>query len=798
MEHNWISQNKHQLIKIVTLLLLLLACFGIAPTFYDVVTDTERTIGIWSKRVYTLLNDNTFLNIPIFLFLLYLAFELLKIMVRSTTQNHRFDWLRLINYSLSIILAFVFIKLSDSVEFANMFHGLGLDYRRFLLCLLGALLVLLVGIIVCVWQDTPLWRRRRESNDFKKDNKKGFSAEGDYKIEISPDLKDYASSIVNRLMHTSLSKESFAVGIISKWGAGKTTFLELLKNRLHFRAEVVEFNPWMCSTPEQVTRDFFTSLHNQLADKYPEISNPIKKYAKYLSSVSLRFSVLTFGFSSLFSEKSLLERKKELSDKFERLGRTIVVIIDDVDRLESNEVFEVLRLIRNTADLKNVIYLVAFDKEYVVSVLKEKHIDDPIAYLEKIFQVEIQLPLVPPQRIMSTLITELDLKIASKYGGRAKPDFQFEPKERRLILKVITTYRRAKRFARLYTLNYEHLLHNSFDNLEWRDVFWLDLLQMNDKNTYDLILCNNPSDILKPKKKNGETYYIYEDSTENQETFRDNPCTHEILLKLFGDLEEQDPPQYSIRNTKYYEKYFTMQVQFSMDNLNTLLNAKDDEIDGIANDWCKKQKQFDNLYLLVFSIQQIEKEKAEKLVKGIFALITHYNNVDYYHIGVVFGVFDIIIERGLKTKKELNEQLITWYNERIKPNCDMSRRMQIFYLLYYHQPLILEETIKQLLRDIIDYYFKNHAEASILDLKKYDNEIKIVLIGLPNKLREFAVECLIDCYSKKDQKPTIKKFEEAPMDVGCAFSSWEYKDIFQKKLQLIEEKCCSDGQKAIE
>ena len=369
MKRNWISQNKYQLINTVTLLLLLSACIGIAPAFYDFVTDTERKVGIWSERIYLLLDNNLFLNIPICICLIFLAIKLWIKMVRSTLNDNRLDYFRVINYSLSIILPFVFIMLSNSIEFANVFFGV--DYRNFLLVLLGSLVVLLVVIFICIWLDTPKWQRRK-SNGFernKNDISKGFSAEGDYKIEISPDLQDYASSIVNRLMHTSLSKESFAVGIISKWGAGKTTFLELLKNRLNFQAEVVEFNPWMCSTPEQVTSDFFASLHNQLADKYPDLSSPIKQYAKYLSSVSLRFSGLTFRFSSFFSEKSLSERKKDLSNKFEKNGKKVVVIIDDVDRLESSEVFEVLRLIRNTADLKNVIYLVAFELTIMVFFL---------------------------------------------------------------------------------------------------------------------------------------------------------------------------------------------------------------------------------------------------------------------------------------------------------------------------------------------------------------------------------------------------------------------------------------------
>lgn len=810
MGNDWTRENnKHQLRKTIALLLLLLASIGIAPIYYNVVTDTERTIGIWSEKVYTLFNNNTALNIPVCFCLTLLATKLLATMLRNTTREPRIDYLRVNNYSLSIILVIVFIKLSDSVKFANLFRDVELDYKRFLLVLLWSLVVLLVSLwsawvvfFILFRIDKPQWLRNK-SNGFTSESKhrndsRGFSAEGDYELLIPLDLEEYAYSIVERLMHTSLSEESFAVGIISQWGAGKTTFLELLIKQLNkyqakldeYQAEVVEFNPWMSSTPEQVTSDFFASLHNQLADKYPELSSPIKQYAKYLSSVSLRLPGLALRFSSFFSEKSLLERKKVLSDKFEKLGKKIVVIIDDVDRLESSEVFEVLRLIRNTADLKNVIYLVAFDKEYVVSILKEKNIDDPIAYLEKIFQVEIRLPMVSSERIMSTLTKELNLKIATEVSGRTKPDFQFRPEEQRLILKVITTYRRAKRFARLYSLNYEHLFRTSFENLEWRDVFWLDLLQLNDKNTYDLILCNNPLYALKTKKRNDETYYIYEDSNDNKELFKDIPYTHDILLKLFGDLGEQDPPQYSIRNTKYYEKYFTMQVRFSNEDFESLLNADNDKIDEIIKEWREKQKPIDNIAQVVYDYnkEEFDKEKVIKLSIVCFSIL-YYNNSDDVSDSII-NVLDEITEKALMDQVELEEQLKICFNNRIEENCDLVKLALITSILW--QRTARMAIAQELVETIVDAYFKKNTNCTVLDLKKSNTTIQKILYELPTSLFMYAVNCVIDGYSNASTKPTIFQLRDAKAEENSLY--WLLEEYYHDKLQLIEEKCCSNDQ----
>ena len=42
-----------------------------------------------------------------------------------------------------------------------------------------------------------------------------------------------------------------------------------------------------------------------------------------------------------------------------QLDKPILVVIDDIDRLEKEELFEVLRLIRNTGNFTNLIYSVS-------------------------------------------------------------------------------------------------------------------------------------------------------------------------------------------------------------------------------------------------------------------------------------------------------------------------------------------------------------------------------------------------------------------------------------------------------
>lgn len=64
---------------------------------------------------------------------------------------------------------------------------------------------------------------------------------------------------------------------------------------------------------------------------------------------------------------------------------------------------EVLSLIRNSANFSNTIFIVAYDRNYLVSALEKVNNYHPHAYLEKIFQLELPLPQFERDIIVSVL-----------------------------------------------------------------------------------------------------------------------------------------------------------------------------------------------------------------------------------------------------------------------------------------------------------------------------------------------------------------------------------------------------------
>jgi len=83
------------------------------------------------------------------------------------------------------------------------------------------------------------------------------------------------------------------------------------------------------------------------------------------------------------------------------LDRRMVVIVDDIDRLEVSQVRDVVRLIKLVADFPNITYLLAYDGDRVARALATGDLAEGRAYLEKIVQVSTGSPRRAAQPILT-------------------------------------------------------------------------------------------------------------------------------------------------------------------------------------------------------------------------------------------------------------------------------------------------------------------------------------------------------------------------------------------------------------
>ena len=226
------------------------------------------------------------------------------------------------------------------------------------------------------------------------------------------------------------------VGIYGPWGDGKTTVLNLLRANLARNNAIVvrDFNPWRLADDDSMFRGFFSILAEaigaSLSTGLEQAKAGATRCAKSLRSAT---KFLGLWFKSIETVDGLLARFGEIAQEgdsvqLEQLRDRIVVLlsgskmrviilIDDLDRLDRQETHTLFRLIKACADFPNLCYVLAFDDTVVSKAIGERYGggDEPAgrSFLEKIIQVPLRLPVAAREDLRSLCFGQVDRALAA-------------------------------------------------------------------------------------------------------------------------------------------------------------------------------------------------------------------------------------------------------------------------------------------------------------------------------------------------------------------------------------------------
>ena len=108
---------------------------------------------------------------------------------------------------------------------------------------------------------------------------------------------------------------------------------------------------------------------------------------------------------SAAENKKIVKNILKTSSKIHKPAK-LIIIIDDIDRLDSNEIQEVFMLVKKNADFPNTLYLLAFDEEVVKKALIDKGTPEH-NYLDKIIQASLHVPAINPVQFAQYLSKNL-------------------------------------------------------------------------------------------------------------------------------------------------------------------------------------------------------------------------------------------------------------------------------------------------------------------------------------------------------------------------------------------------------
>ena len=453
----------------------------------------------------------------------------------------------------------------------------------------------------------------------------------------------YADLIVKKAIVTA-SKEAFAIGISGDWGSGKTLFLKHIENSIKEQQKTddniltIKFQPWESSDSRQIIIDFFNTLCESIAPSFSALKKPMIKYAELLTMVDAPNWLISA--SNYFDKKkqlSINQLKAQISQYLEKLECKIFILIDDIDRLDKQEIYETLKLIRNTADFSNIIYIVSYDKKYICEQLTEYGITSSQLYIEKIFPLEIKLQSPEPHFQSRCLIESISQMIKDHIIPISIA--KMLPYYEDIINDIIKTYRQAKRFARQFALNLEAIKESHlYDEISIEDFFLLELLYYHNPDLYNT-LKNNPKHVLVAleDKKYHINYYTLRDGIDASKETSKTPFPYKgdaidaksiIILKQLFDKQQAYRKPHQLAYTESYHKYFSFGISFdqiSQTEFQTFLNGTKD-IDTQVEDWCSNGKQ-DSLYRLTISHSLSEDPfECKRYISVVLALGKNHTN----------------------------------------------------------------------------------------------------------------------------------------------------------------------------
>jgi hypothetical protein len=226
----------------------------------------------------------------------------------------------------------------------------------------------------------------------------------------------FARSVTDVLKKVT-NESGLVVSLEGSWGSGKSSVLAMVEELLQElppdeRPVVVHFNPWLIGDRDALLRQFLSSMTKQV--RLADHAKDGKKVAKELKTYAKAFDILKFipgaepwvtmvksvvesmgetvDSVAEYKTPDIEERKLALEKALRKYSRRIVVLIDDIDRLFPNEVFEMVRIIKAVGDLPNVGYVLAWDSAYVSAALEKLTVPFASTYLDKVVQVRLPIP----------------------------------------------------------------------------------------------------------------------------------------------------------------------------------------------------------------------------------------------------------------------------------------------------------------------------------------------------------------------------------------------------------------------
>lgn len=354
---------------------------------------------------------------------------------------------------------------------------------------------------------------------------------------------------------------TIVAGVEARWGSGKTSFLNLTRRALQQGRDnvlVFEYRPWLYSTVDALLLGFCVQVAAQL------VGSPDKKYEKAgkalmgLSSVFGRLASLPgeYGLTAAagaagaealagaataihdLSKIDLSNAREKVQTALDEAGRPVVIIIDDVDRLEPKEIRLLFQFLKAVADFRGVSYLLAYDPKPVENALSFGGELSGREYLKKFIQLPVRLPRISNlllQRFFREAVGELSRSLEKTLTDSEKSALE-ECSKTAVFLQSLKTPRDVARLLNSFRLR----LQDCRDEVNLDQLLLFVLLDLISPDAVELVRMH-PELFLLPLAHHPEFEILERDSSISR-LMSEEKDKKQIKNALYETLSAEERP----------------------------------------------------------------------------------------------------------------------------------------------------------------------------------------------------------------------------------------------------------------
>lgn len=636
-------------------------------------------------------------------------------------------------------------------------------------------------------------------------NEESLGENGNDEFGYSNYVKQLSRKIIN-----SNFENSFAIGLNASWGMGKTSFFNLLQKELKNDDVItIEFNVWASKNSNSIVQNFFEILDENLRVYSLSLSRLIRRYSKEVQNLNSNLAIkfihefLIYFFKPLSTDTLY----SEINTTLLGIDKKLIIFIDDVDRLSNSEIIEVLKLIRNTANFRNTFFLVAYDRNYVVNAIKSHNCFNERKYLEKIFQLEISLPLIPKNVLEQQFyinVKEVFPDIIVKEQYYYFKGYEFDNKIRKILNDWLKSKRDVIRLSNSFCLNFGKLI----GNVDVYDFFSIEVLRVFYPDVYDLIK-DKPLEFFETQSSGNDfTYKLKKENNVNSQSLKISCYLEKNKLKYFLSPNEIEKisshldkklffrsfssDRLSIIYPSMFNIYFSYMIPFSKIPRTQFSKARRSNFNDFKKSidkWISDGLEFEIARELEIIREYDNKDDYEKVISSIFYLANKESKLSNYRKNVSYDVINLtdklnnyencIVNKYYSKEKEPFYEFVikqfqnakspfyfesgvlrhlTEFNSNVILNSDDRKRIMLNYLIKYtEQTESIDDEVYRLfyccfdVNDRCKIYWEEAIEIMLKFVKKDYDQFLLSLIKKDFRSDKYYIFEVVDILFKGKQ-----------------------------------------------